>query len=522
MAKKINKTDQTTESGEQKNQTKELIIQQMIQWLQWEIDEKECAKITKELIWCTSYESFLQKIEEKIEKYDVQWTRELLSILNEAREVFVNSKEESTMIKFITDNNIKEVNEQFLALPDDKRLLVTKYRHEHNEWENYFREKNYGCGKYGSFKDPSDCWSCVSWRTNLAKAWVRKLAEYKGDRCYKIPEEIVENAKLWLFTEQEKKEIQEIITYLNEQAEKIKIMEQEMKTKKGLIDFFQTYKDIGSYQQVKKQWPEFAAYVEENQLYNKYFKKLDIHQNDKLVLYVMEGSQINGTGPMTYWITTTIWYDGQEKSFRHIVRDPSNPDRYDTSFYSPTIEIKKKKEEGEHITFAIRVHNKDKSDYLDYTATFKKAIPDIEAKLNEQEQQKFQEFFQQTMEKTCKSETRENGIMFSRIGNTRNQISREKAEVTDKALDLKNGKGAFIIKTQIDCWANASDYNKQYWRRGYIVTADGKVENVRYECGREAQLGLMDFTISDPKIIDKEKVNKIFATTAQSLLEKSE
>jgi len=42
------------------------------------------------------------------------------------------------MAKFIADNNIKEVNEQFLALPDEQRLLITKYRHEH-------KEENYGC-----------------------------------------------------------------------------------------------------------------------------------------------------------------------------------------------------------------------------------------------------------------------------------------------------------------------------------------------------------------------------------------
>lgn len=466
-----------------------------------------------------SYEWFITKLEESIANSDfkkaIMMTQRLISEID--NDIKFNS--DKRIEKFIQENNITEIDEKLLELSQDQRILITQYRHENNEWESYSRDKNFWCGWwYWFFKNPTDCWSCVSGETNLSKAWLRKLAEFKWDRCFKIPDKIIDNAIMAIFTQEKKQEIEQLKSDLNWYLQKIKISEQQEQSKKAIIEFFAKYNQAGDYKNVLKSMPAFASYVEQEKLFRKNINKLEIYKDDNLVIYVCSGNQINWTWPMTYWITTTIWYDSQEKSFRHIVRDPSNPDYYDTSFYSPTLKLLSKQEKGENIEFKIKVINDNNSNYLDYSAQFKSSNPETVAKLNEQEQEEFKRLFEKTMQEKCKSETRENGIMFSRVNNTKVERPRDKAEITDKTLDLKNWIWAFILKTQIDVGANASDRNKQYGRRWYIVTSDGNVNNVRYKYGTEEQLWLMDFTISDPRKIDKEKVKAIFDTTAQSLL----
>ncbi|MCF7834876.1 hypothetical protein K9M48_02360 [Candidatus Gracilibacteria bacterium] len=473
-----------------------------------------------ELKGINSYQGFITKLEENISKSDFPKAITMAQTLIREIDNDIKYNSDKRIEKFIQENNIIEMDEKFLELSQDQRILITQYRHENNKGENYSKDKNFGCGTYGYFKVNTTCGSCISGGKNLATAGLRKLANFLGDRQNKLPDDIIDNAIMAIFTKEDKKEIQQLKSDLNGYLQKIKILEQQQQSKKAIIDFFTKHNQAGDYNTVLKLMPAFASYVQEKELFRKNINALNIFQEDGLVIYVSQGSQINGTGPMTYWITTTIWYDGQEKSFRHIVRDPSNPDYYDTSFYQPKLKLLSQQEKGENIEFKIRVINNDNSNYLDYISSFKRANPNTIAKLNEEEQEKFKKLFEKTIQETCKSETRENGIMFSRVNNTRVERPRDKAEITDKYLDLKNGIGAFILKTQIDSGANASDRNKQYGRRGYIVNSDGKVDNVRYQCGREEQLGLMDFSISDPHKIDKEKVKAIFDTTAQSLLEK--
>ena len=509
----INKLNQITDSGENKSIKEEVI--QTLHNLMREDDyyKKELEDISKDLFYCWSFSDLNQKIIENIDNSNFSNARKILRSLWLVVNNIISEKENKYTSNLIKEKNINEIDESFLNLSDTEKILITKQWHEKNNWENYSREKNFWCGWYWDFKDPSDCWSCVSSRTNLAKAWLRKLAKFKWDRCYSIPKEIIKDSVLSILDEQQKNERKEIWDFLSKKHAEINILEEELRTKEWLINFFNKYNDIWSYQKVKKERPEIAEYVESENIFNRMLKWVSLNKNENLGIFSLDESRINWTGPMTYWIKTTIRHDGKKQDFKYVYRDLDNLN-WDYTWFNITYEILSKKETESEIEFTIAMYNDDKSKKKVYTANFDKK-QNIISSLSDQEKIEFKKMFDQKCEETRDLSTRKNWIM----RDWWRELPRESAEIVDKEIDFTTWKWAFIIKTQIDTWSNASMRNKQYGWRWYIVDINWDVKNVWYECAREADIWLMDFAISDPIIIDTKRRDLILNKTAKSLLE---
>ena len=125
-----------------------------------------------------SYQWFKNSLEENIENFELQNADNMTQLLIDEITDTIEREKNDRLIKFMQEKNITEIDEEFLKLPQEQRIVITKYRHESNKWENNSRDKNYWCGTYGYFKVDTTCFFCLTWWENLGKAWLRNLTEF--------------------------------------------------------------------------------------------------------------------------------------------------------------------------------------------------------------------------------------------------------------------------------------------------------------------------------------------------------
>ncbi|MEI8252911.1 MAG: hypothetical protein WCG25_04100 [bacterium] len=67
-------------------------------------------------------------VNESIESLDIETINKCISLLTNYKDSYLSSKVHASVQKFVEENNIEDMDEKFLTLPEDIRILIAIYR----------------------------------------------------------------------------------------------------------------------------------------------------------------------------------------------------------------------------------------------------------------------------------------------------------------------------------------------------------------------------------------------------------
>lgn len=359
----------------------------------------------------------------------------------------------------------------------------------------------FGCGGgFGSFKNPSTCGGCVNGKVNLGAIFGDKIPylKYKGDRCYDV--EPFNNYKNPGYSEATPQgtiyhntasDIEILAAYGKEKGaqlldniNRIKDDKERIKAEKKL------YEDVvvllgKDFKAVKDQMPEAVEFLREM---NPSSLKLEaIDTKSKTLVLGGSRSEYGSSGGIGYFSRVIVWSNGQSQEKEYQWRDRWSASNDKPQYHFNNLKIKAIKKEGSTLNLDVEA-NPDKK-YRPTVANFSFEITGVEEKLktlSKEEQVEFKNYVEQEIEKivTEKMKMWENKPQMPATypagmtmpAGTPSYVSYNQPSLTNKAVSLKNGLGAFIVKEQIDHRASDPQFRYELY-----VTRHDKGTNMEYE-----------------------------------------
>jgi len=144
-------------------------------------------------------------------------------------------------------------------MTDDERLVIGHFLYD--KWILSF------CGRgFGSYKRPTECGVCHLGERNVKSLGLEKYIEYFGKRVYRIPNEVVDEARIRLGGEYLQTKMGELEQSISDIQSAIGGLNSEIKEKNELIEIFEKLDRNGAdYEKVEAEMPGL-----QNQLKSKY------------------------------------------------------------------------------------------------------------------------------------------------------------------------------------------------------------------------------------------------------------
>ncbi|MCF7834875.1 hypothetical protein K9M48_02355 [Candidatus Gracilibacteria bacterium] len=417
------------------------------------------------------------------ESLDTNTIKECIQILESYKNNYLNTKINTLVEKFLEQNQITDMDEKFLALSEDTRILICIYR-------SRIKKYGYSCGGgFGYYKTPTGCGGCISGRENMEKANLDHLAKYIGDRQYQVPEERIQDAQSNFIKEfggdieNPTEALEKIIKIY---SSKLKDCEEKIKYKKALDRIKMDDHNLTD----KIIFDNISGFVD-------HIKGIDGTQNiqvdiqNKVAAYIQGTSRDSKSAGMEYGNYVAVRYDGKRKDVHVVYRDAYSSSRDDRSLCFNRLEIKNIETKDEKIFITVRASSDTNS--RTYTFDFPLAKKENSG-LSKEDQEKFTETF----------ETKKQEILLEQIkryeSNTMpvyclppemtynnmpgGDVPYIRPTISSEYIDKQNGIGVIVIYKQID---HCAAHKRQLAREGWLIKADGTYDRVEYENMRDTE-----------------------------------
>jgi len=434
-----------------------------------------------------SYKDIVNLMNKYIKRLDISQMGRLIGYLETYAKWALQATAEQCVKKFVEENDIQDIDEKFLALPENDRLLVTWYRHYKNREDTYKEEFNFGCGWHGFFKTPTEHGACITGKKNLTRANLAQLAEYEGDRCYRIPEKIYVEAQNEI-VQKNQPDLSQNINTLNISIQGYqsiyKECEERVKKMNALQAIMKENKKV-SINDILNIMPEFVEYI---MGLKDGCSSIRVDLKNKIWSYIKGYSDYNGSGWSEYGLYIKAWYAGELKSTKVVYRDRYDPSKDDRSLNFDTLDIQDCEIAPDKKQLIINLVAKSDKRTKNYSFTFAIKESDTPQGLNKKEQEKFLETFQTTKEKILlEQKKRYEGLTMpvyclpSEMTYNNmpwGDVPYQTPKIVQEAIDAKSWLGVIVIYKQIDHCAGTK---RQMAREWYLIKQDGTHDRVVYE-----------------------------------------
>ena len=430
-----------------------------------------------------SFDDVTKLMEKYIKRSDTQEMEKLIKYLKAYNNSGLNSICELSIKKFIEDNDIRTIDEKFLALPENTRLLISLYRHNNHSSEDY-KDFNFGCGGHGWFKNPTEHEACILWEKNLKRANLRQLAEYTWERCYRIPNQKYLDAKNEIIQKEcpdfsnNIKELESLITTY----ESIQQQCAERNQKKASLNKITKENTEISPEDILNHMPDFVEHISEQ----KDAAHIQIDIKNKVAAYLEWSVRDSKSAGMEYGNYVAARYNWARKDVHVVYRDAYDPKKDDRSLHFNKVEIKDIATKDDNILVTVnassdknsRIYRFDfplatwetqwlsKEDQEKFTETFESSKKNIMMKQNE----KYQSC---TMPTYClPSDMMINGMSLEW------ETPYTKPTISSECMDKQNWIWAIVIYKQID---HSAGRKRQLARECWLIKADGTYDRIADE-----------------------------------------
>lgn len=490
MTKKINTTT-TPEDGEKKNlQTKNAEVLHTIAGVDnVKLDPDVLKGLLKDIDGkrekfkeVTSLEDIDQLGNEAIQSLDVSTINKCISLLTNYKDSYLNAKVDVSIQKFVEENQIEDMDEKFLALSEDMRILIAIYR---SKIKKYW----YSCGWwFWYYKTPTSCGGCISWRENMEKANLDHLAKYIWERQYQVPKERIEASKsnfLKEFTwtiENPTENLQKIIKIY---SSKLKDCEETIQNQNAMNKI--KGKNAGlTDEMILESIPWFVSHIAGQDSSN-----IQVDIPNKVAAYIQWTSRDSKSAWMEYGNYVAVRYNGKRKDVHIVYRDAYDSHKDDRSLCFSALDIKNIETKDNKIFVTVKASSKENS--RTYTFDFPLAKEE-KPWLSKEEQEKFAEIFESTKQKILieqnkRYDWRQMPVYCLPPEMTYNNmpwwdVPYLRPTVTSEYMDKANWVWVIVIYKQIDHNAGSK---RQLAREWWLIKADGSYDRVEYENMRDSE-----------------------------------
>jgi len=211
--------------------------------------------------------------------------------------------------------NIDKIFSRMLELPEDERLLVANFL--------YHSGIISGCSGFGSYKSPTTCGGCHEGRKNVAALKLDHLVKFMGDRQYRIPREVFQQALSRVSLK-----YQSSLNQINAEIEKLDSELKKIREK------------LGSLKKEKELWQKLADTTDSISPsstlfdfllnFSKYIEEVKVVEPDIAVIQTSR-SEWGGSGGIGYFDQITVYFYGQTEMEEWQWRDrySASRDRWD-------------------------------------------------------------------------------------------------------------------------------------------------------------------------------------------------
>ena len=340
-----------------------------------------------------------------------------------------------------------------------------------------FGRYNFGCGRFGGFKNPTDCGGCVNGEKNLKKIFGEEIPylAYKGDRSYRMEpfgeyetygyheqtsrgivnyKGIDEYELLAVYGREEGNKLLENIYGLEE---KIKMINDEKAKDKDVAKLLK-----GDYAVIKDKMPEAIDTLRRMEPSSLKLKDIDV--NNGILALLGSRSEWGSSGGIGYFSRVIAMHQGevQEKEYQWRDRWSAKNDRHEFDFKD--LKIKEIKKEKNKLLLSVKADpgKKYRPTNVDFIFDVK-SDREAPAELSEGEQAEFKEFVETEIKEIIAQKMKLWELkpeMLNPIGRDMNApmnlsfavpyVRYEQPELKKKVIDEKHGFAVFIVKEQID------------------------------------------------------------------------
>ena len=431
----------------------------------------------------TSLEDIDALVHEAMESLDAGTIHSCISLITNYKDSYVSSKAHVSVQKFIEDHQIEDMDEKFLALSEDMRILIAIYR---SKIKKYW----YSCGWwFWYYKTPSTCGGCVSWRENMEKANLDHLAKYIGERQYQVPKERIEAAKSGFLkevswnVENPTESLQKIIKFY---TSKVKDCEEKIQNQKAMNAIKGNNKELTD-EIILDAIPWFVWHIADQ----KYASHIQVDIPNKVAAYIQWTSRDSKSAWMEYGNYVAVRYDEKRKDVHVVYRDAYNASRDDRSLCFSALEIKNIETKDDRILVTVQAS----SDKNARTYTFDFPLAKQEKTwLSKEEQEKFAETFETAKQKILLEQNKRYDGRQMPVYCLPPEMTYDnmpswdvpyiKPTISSEYMDKQNGIWVVVIYKQID---HTAGRKRQLAREWWLIKQDGSYDRVEYENMRDAE-----------------------------------
>lgn len=491
MTKKINKPT-TTETQDTRNlQTKNWeVLDNLSNWTGLNLDQEVLKSLLKNddlkqenLQKIKSIQDIDNLVSESMKTLDSNTINKCVLLLQNYKNSYLRTKLHFLVQYFIETNQILDMNEKFLALSEDARILIAIYRSEINKYW-------YSCGGwFWYYKTPTSCWWCISWRENMEKANLDHLAKYIWDRQYQVPKERIQNAQsnfLKEFGWNIENPTDELDKIIKMYSSKLKDCEEKIKTKNAINKIKSTNKDILD-DDVFESIPGLVWHIV-NQPDS---SNIQVDIQNKVAAYIQWTSRDSKSAWMEYGNYVAARYNWKRKDVHIVYRDAYSSSRDDRSLCFSKLEIQKTETKNDKIFVTVKASSDTNS--RTYTFDFPLAKED-KPWLSKEDQEKFIQTFETKkkeimLEQIKKYESNTMPVYCLPPEMTYNNmpwwdVPYITPTISSEYIDKQNWIWVIVIYKQID---HCAAHKRQLAREWRLIKQDGNCDRVIYENMRDAE-----------------------------------
>jgi len=487
MTKKINTPIPNSESGEETETSKTKsweILTNLWDLAKINLDAEVLENLIKDgdLKKITSLQGIDKLLNTSVKKLDAETIKKLIWLLDTYKNNYVNTKIHTLVENFIQQNNIIDMDEKFLDLSEDTRILIAIYR---SEIKKYW----YSCGWwFWYFKTPSSCGGCVSWRENMEKANLDHLAKYIWDRQYQVPKERIQRAQsnfLKEFAWDIENPTESLEKIIKIYSSKLKDCEEKIKTRNALDKIKWDNKELTG-EMILEAIPWFIWHIIDQESSN-----IQVDIANKVAAYIQWTSRDSKSAWMEYGNYVAVRYDGKRKDVHVVYRDAYDSRKDNRSLCFSALEIQKTETKDGKMFITVKASSKE--NFRTYTFDFPLAKEESKW-LTKEDQEKFAETFQSTkqkilLEQNKRYEWRQMPVYCLPPEMTYNnmpwwEVPYIRPTIASEYMDKQNWIWVIVIYKQIDHTAGRKRQLAREWR---LIQQDGSYDRIEYENMRDAE-----------------------------------
>lgn len=422
-------------------------------------------------------------INKSVKNLDTDFLKKIIALLDNYKNSYLTTKVHILVQKFIEENWIEDMDEKFLSLSEDARILIAIYRSK-------IRKYSYSCGGwFWYFKTPTECGGCISGRKNMEKANLNHLATYIWDRQYQVPKDRIEQAQSNFLKEfgwnieNSTENLEKIIKIY---SSKLKDCEEKIKTKEAINKIKSTNKDI-----IDKAVLESISGLIWHIVNQPDSTKIKVDISNKVAAYIQWTSRDSKSAWMEYGNYVAVRYDWKRKDVHVVYRDAYSASRDDRSLCFSKLEILKTETKDDKIYITVKAS----SDTNSRTYTFDFPLAKEENSwLSKEDQEKFTQTFETKkqeilLEQIKKYESNTMPVYCLPQEMTYNNmpwwdVPYISPTISSEYMDKQIWIWVIVIYKQID---HCAAHKRQLAREWRLIKQDGTYDRVVYENMRDTQ-----------------------------------